>query len=50
MMHFSLAKRDVLTPYTSYDCEYFSATKWKTIDGVGFYQFFDAQYPSLSKV
>lgn len=29
-------KRHVLTQHASYDCEYFSATKWKTIDGVGF--------------
>jgi len=35
MLRFLHAKRDVLTQGTSYDCEYFSATNWKTIDGVG---------------
>ena len=32
-------KGDMLTIHTSYDCEYFSATKWRTIDGVGFGQY-----------
>lgn len=38
MVHSLLAKPDVLTQHTSYDCEYFSATKWRTIDGVSFGQ------------
>ena len=36
IMHLSLSKRGVLMQHASYDCEYFSATEWKTIDGVGF--------------
>lgn len=36
MILVSLGKRHVLTQHASYDCEYFSATKWRTIDGVGY--------------
>lgn len=43
-------KCDVLMQYPSYDCEYFTATTWKTIDGVGFTPTFIAFNASLSKV
>lgn len=35
-MPVSLGKCHLLTRHASYDCEYFSATKWRTIDGVAF--------------
>lgn len=50
MMHFPPAMHDVLTQHTSYDCEYFSATTWKTIDGVGLVEMAHLQHPSLSKL
>lgn len=36
MLHSLHAKGDSLMNQTSYECEYFSAIKWRTIDGVSF--------------
>ena len=43
-------KGDMLTQHTSYDCEYFSATKWRTIDGVGFQEYLMQSIRHLAKV